>query len=122
MKWIEALKEWNGRKGGAWCVPRRGTKEHDAVRAIMAGGRSSKIEGQGGASGEVDELAAEIDALLGEKKMSAPAPKKGETLAEKRATKTAAKELLKKVAKRKIGAALLKRVAAKRGAKKDKYI
>lgn len=34
MKWIEALKEWN--KGNdKWCIPRKGSDAHMAVRAIM---------------------------------------------------------------------------------------
>jgi hypothetical protein len=37
MKWIVALKEWNQAKGGAWCVPRKGTPEYNQVRAIMSG-------------------------------------------------------------------------------------
>ena len=28
--WIQALKIWNGRKGGSWCVPRRGSEEHQS--------------------------------------------------------------------------------------------
>lgn len=39
MKWIDALKIWN--KGKKWCVPRKGTKDYDKVRAIMAKGRKA---------------------------------------------------------------------------------
>ena len=35
--WHEALREWNRGKD-AWCMPRKGTVENDAVRAIMARG------------------------------------------------------------------------------------
>jgi hypothetical protein len=42
MRWVEGLKIWNGRKGGAWCVPRKGTPEHAEVKAIMAG--EKKVE------------------------------------------------------------------------------
>lgn len=35
MKWVEALKVWNGKKGGTWCIPRKGSAEYDEVRAIM---------------------------------------------------------------------------------------
>jgi hypothetical protein len=42
MRWIEGLKIWNARKGGAWCVPRRGTPEHAEVKAIMAEGKESR--------------------------------------------------------------------------------
>jgi hypothetical protein len=34
MKWIEALKQWNSQKD-MWCIPRKGTKEYDEVKAIM---------------------------------------------------------------------------------------
>ena len=34
MKWIEALKQWNAGKSG-WCIPRKGTKEHAEVKAMM---------------------------------------------------------------------------------------
>lgn len=33
--WITALKKWNEKKGGAWCVPKKGTKDYDEVRALM---------------------------------------------------------------------------------------
>jgi hypothetical protein len=36
MRWIEGLKIWNAKKGGAWCVPRKGSPEHAEVKAIMA--------------------------------------------------------------------------------------
>jgi hypothetical protein len=32
--WITALQQYNGTKG-PWCVPRKGTKEYDDVKAIM---------------------------------------------------------------------------------------
>ena len=34
--WIDALREWNGKNGGMWCLPRKGTKEHAEVMAIVA--------------------------------------------------------------------------------------
>ena len=34
--WIDALREWNGKKGGMWCLPRKGTKEHAEVMALVA--------------------------------------------------------------------------------------
>jgi len=37
MNWIQALKQWNTSKGGAWCVPKKGTTDYDEVRAIMSG-------------------------------------------------------------------------------------
>lgn len=35
MKWIEALKEWNSKHGGKYVIPRKGSAEYDAVRALM---------------------------------------------------------------------------------------
>ena len=35
MKWIDALKVWNKGKGGSWCIPKKGSADYDAVRAIM---------------------------------------------------------------------------------------
>lgn len=34
--WRDALKAWNGKRSGQWCVPRKGTPEYTEVRAIMA--------------------------------------------------------------------------------------
>jgi hypothetical protein len=39
MSWIGALKKWND-KSPCWCVPRKGTKQHDDVKSIM----NKKIE------------------------------------------------------------------------------
>lgn len=39
MSWIGALKKWNDRSP-CWCVPRKGTKQHDDVKSIM----NKKIE------------------------------------------------------------------------------
>ena len=35
MKWVEALKVWNEKKGGKWCVPRKGSPEHAEVMKII---------------------------------------------------------------------------------------
>ncbi len=35
MSWIEALKSWNKKKGGKYTIPRKGTKEHAEVKALM---------------------------------------------------------------------------------------
>lgn len=43
-KWIIALKQYNAEKGGSWCVPRKGTKEYDIVRALMDGRPAVKKE------------------------------------------------------------------------------
>ena len=37
MKWVEALKIWNQKKGGPWCVPRKGSEEHAEVMKIVRG-------------------------------------------------------------------------------------
>lgn len=36
-KWIIALKQWNTEKGGPYCVPRKGSADYDAVKALMSG-------------------------------------------------------------------------------------
>jgi hypothetical protein len=33
--WITALKEWNGKSPGTWCVPRKGSSAYDEVREIF---------------------------------------------------------------------------------------
>lgn len=35
MRWVDALKEWNNSKSGTWCIPRKGSEQYKAVRAIM---------------------------------------------------------------------------------------
>lgn len=35
MRWVDALKEWNSSKSGTWCIPRKGSEQYKAVRAIM---------------------------------------------------------------------------------------
>ena len=34
--WIQALKKWNAKKGGTWCVPKKGTADHETVMKIKA--------------------------------------------------------------------------------------
>ncbi len=34
MRWVDALKQWNAGQG-KWCIPKKGTEDYDAVRAIM---------------------------------------------------------------------------------------
>lgn len=36
MRWVDALKIWNAEKGGAWCVPKKGSAEHAEVMKIIA--------------------------------------------------------------------------------------
>jgi len=33
--WITALKEYNNKKGGSWCVPKKDTNEYNEVKKIM---------------------------------------------------------------------------------------
>ena len=34
--WIQALKQYNKKKGGTWRVPKKGTDDHAAVMKIKA--------------------------------------------------------------------------------------
>jgi hypothetical protein len=34
MRWLDALKQWNSSKS-SWCIPKKGSKEYDEVKAIM---------------------------------------------------------------------------------------
>jgi hypothetical protein len=38
MKWFEALKEWNKKKGGKYEIPKKGSKGYNEVKALMAKG------------------------------------------------------------------------------------
>ncbi len=40
--WLEAVKVWNGQRGGKWMIPKKGTPEYEAVKAIQSGFVSSK--------------------------------------------------------------------------------
>lgn len=40
--WIEALKIWNGKRGGKYMIPRKGTQEHAQVMSIMKGQQNGK--------------------------------------------------------------------------------
>lgn len=40
--WIEALKIWNGKRGGKYMIPRKGTEEHAQVMSIMKGQQNGK--------------------------------------------------------------------------------
>lgn len=33
--WMDALKEWNAKKGGKWSIPKKGSAEYDAVKKLM---------------------------------------------------------------------------------------
>lgn len=35
MKWLDALKAWNEQHGGRWTIPKKGSPEYDAVRALQ---------------------------------------------------------------------------------------
>lgn len=42
LSWVQALKEWNKNSGsGSWCVPRKGTAGHTAVRHLMTHGSTA---------------------------------------------------------------------------------
>lgn len=43
MKWLQALKVWNQGKE-KWCVPRKGTKEHAEVKALMEHSKPEKVK------------------------------------------------------------------------------
>jgi hypothetical protein len=63
-KWITALKQWNGEKGGPWCVPRKGSPEYDEVRAIMDGKETPARKAQR-EKGNVDRMAKALQQLRG---------------------------------------------------------
>jgi hypothetical protein len=35
MKWLDALKAWNEQHGGRWTIPKKGSPEYDAVKALQ---------------------------------------------------------------------------------------
>ena len=43
-KWLSALKTWNSSRnaGSMWCMPKKGSKEYDEVKAIMEGKEAPK--------------------------------------------------------------------------------
>lgn len=57
MRWVDALKEWN-KSSPTWCIPRKGTKAYDEVKAIMAG---NKIEASAEPKAEAKPMAQGID-------------------------------------------------------------
>jgi hypothetical protein len=63
-KWITALKQWNGEKGGPWCVPRKGSPEYDAVRGIMDGRETPARKAQR-EKGNEDRMAKALQQLRG---------------------------------------------------------
>lgn len=63
-KWITALKEWNGAKGGPWCVPRKGSPEYDEVRGIMDG-KETPVRKAQREQGNVDRMAKAMQQLRG---------------------------------------------------------
>lgn len=60
--WIEALKKWNASRSGAWCVPKKGTKDYDAVKRLM------KVKGEGKMKGGVKSL-KELSADAAQKRL-----------------------------------------------------
>jgi hypothetical protein len=51
--WIQALKEWNGKRG-TWCIPRSGTLEHAQVLKLMG----KPVEGK------VKQMKAELESKI----------------------------------------------------------
>ena len=37
MRWLDALKMWNEKKGGKWIIPRKETAEYTEIRRMMDG-------------------------------------------------------------------------------------
>ena len=35
MKWLDALKQWNASHGGRYTIPKKGSEEYNAVRALQ---------------------------------------------------------------------------------------
>lgn len=35
MNWIQALKAWNQKNGGKWCIPKKGTADYNEVKKLM---------------------------------------------------------------------------------------
>lgn len=104
MRWVDALKKWNAEHNpGKWCVPKKGTAEYTAVRAIMAGEKKESKPcdscGKKKRKIKIDTTSPEIDL---DKEY------RDETLA--KASKTAKKEKVK---------AFLQAVAARKKAKKS---
>ena len=45
MRWIDAVRKWNDEHNkGLWCMPRKGTKEHAQVMAILNAGKLKAAE------------------------------------------------------------------------------
>lgn len=45
MRWVDALKEWNSKRGGKYFIPKKDSAEYLEVKALMgAGGDKPKIE------------------------------------------------------------------------------
>ena len=51
-KWIQALKVFNDKKD-KWCLPKKGTKDYDKVKAIMEGRKAEPDTKDIGVGGEV---------------------------------------------------------------------
>lgn len=67
--WIEALKQWNARKGGRYTVPKKGTKDYDEVKALMGkkGKGKPKKESDSDSDGEGSyaRSRAEMEEMVG---------------------------------------------------------
>lgn len=103
--WIEALREWNSKhNAGTWCVPRKGSKELEAARAILA-----RIKKERGGKVEAPKAAKEKAPKM--KKASPEVQAAFETAMKKHKEGESKKEKVK---------AFLKRALEKRREKKAK--
>lgn len=93
--WITALKEWNAKSPGTWCVPRKGTSANDEVREIFA-----RLKGA-------------------QPPKEAKVRKGRQSKAAKEAEEKAAKEAAEKDAEEEAVRTMAAKVAARRAAKKE---
>lgn len=62
MKYVEALKIFNKRKG-KWCLPKKGTKDYREVLQIRSGGKPSKPSKDKGPEGDSEKDRRRIQAF-----------------------------------------------------------
>jgi len=88
--WIEALKEWNAKhNAGTWCVPRKGSKDLEEARAILArikAGKGKKVEAP---------AAPAMESKKGTMKVKKASPEAMETFAKAKKAKEGKKEMVK---------------------------
>jgi hypothetical protein len=76
MKWLEALKKWN-EKRGTWCIPKKGTLEHAEVTKLM--GRPSAV-------GKVKQMKEELEAKVKQQIKDEDKAKKAKVVKKKKTT------------------------------------